>query len=287
MNRPFRSVGPLAVALLLAATQAAYAQGGLSSGSTGSAAVIGPVTVNGSSASTTVSLGSLHVDLAITFEQVVGLTPASLGLSARLLTAAELASRVADPRVGLAAGLPLVVRIEPPAAGGLSFSGVASVDVHTHNLEFTANSPLRLYKAPLGGTFADVTESMGMGSYRARGSVGGFSELLIVADLRPSPVAVDDKLARLQALVESNRSRMPAALADAFDDQLAEVEAAWEAGDVHGAIAELNAFSAAVQSVAGNPLPNVWRSSRDLTNVAGELRAAATTLRFSLNLAAG
>jgi len=32
-------------------------------------------------------------------------------------------------------------------------------------------------------------------------------------------------------------------------------------------------------------VPNVWRSARDLDNTAGNLRAAAGTLRFSLALA--
>ena len=280
MSRSSRSTASLALALALAATAASAQLGGAPP-----AATVGAVTVNGSTASTSVVAGSLQLDLAVSFEQVVGLTPASLGISARVISASELVGRLGS-QVSLASGLPLLVRIEPPADGGLSFSGVASIDVHTHNLSFTANSPLRLYKAPLGGTFVDVTESMGMGSYRARGSTGGFSEFLILVDLRPAASAVTAKLDYLDALVAAYASAMSPELAAALGDQVDAIRAAWTAGNTLGAVDQVNAFSAAVQAVAGNPLPNVWRSSRDLTNVAGELRAAAATLRFSLNLAA-
>jgi hypothetical protein len=39
-----------------------------------------------------------------------------------------------------------------------------------------------------------------------------------------------------------------------------------------------------VHDHSGTAIPDVWRSSRDLVNAAGELRAAARTLRFSLSL---
>jgi hypothetical protein len=279
MTRITHITASLALALALAGSAEAQI------GALGSTSGVGPISINGSTASTTIAIGGLQLDLTITFEEVVGLTPDNLGLSARLATATELVGRLGDPEVSMAAGFPLVVIVEPPAAGGLSFSGVATIDVHTHDLEFTADCPLRLYKAPLGGTFADITESMGMGSYRARGSTGGFSELLIVADLRSAATVVADKLDRLQALVETYGEAMPVELAEALEDQVGAIRAAWNAGDVRGAITEVNTFSSAVVATAGNPLPNVWRSSRDLVNVAGDLRAAAATLRFSLNLA--
>ena len=282
MNRV--ALAGVIVALLLPAAVA----GQLVQGTTlpPSAEATPTVTVNGSTATTTVALGDLRLDVSITFEQVVGLTPSSLGLSARLVTPAELVGRFGDPDIALAAGLPLVVRIEPPASSGLSFSGVAAIDVHTHDLEFVPDCPLRLYKAPLGGTFVDITESMGQGSYRARGSTGGFSELLIVADLRPDAVAVEEKIDALDALLAAHAESIPDDLEAAFLDQAAVIRAAWNAGEVMAAIDAVNDFAAAVQATAGNPLPNVWRSARDIANVAGDLRSAATTLRFSLNLAA-
>jgi hypothetical protein len=253
----------------------------------GGGGLLGPVTVNGSAVSASLGIGDLRVDVGITFEQVVGLTPANLGLSARLLSPTEVLTRLNHPLLSAPIALPLVIVVEPPATGGLSFSGVAAIDVHTHNLSFTVDSPLRLYKAPAGGRFVDVTESMGMGSYRARGSIGGFSEFLIVVDLRPTDDAVEAKLDRLDTLLADFAELMPGELASVLAGQAGAIRAAWGAGDAMGAIDATNTFASAVQATAGNPLPNVWRSSRDLTNVAGELRAAAATLRFSLNLAAG
>ena len=283
MTRTSRMTAMLALAFAVAgAAQAQRAADAPLLGGQGSV-TIGPISIDGNDATTTISAGTLRLDLGIHFEQVVGLTPASLGLSARLLSPSELQNFLGSPSLSVA--LPIVVRIEPPPSGGLSFSGVAGIDVHTHNLEFTANCPLRLYKAPLGGTFVDVTESMGMGSYRARGSTGGFSEFVIVVDLRNHPSVVTDKINRLDALLAAHSAAMPPALADALADQVDAIRAEWVAGDAIGAIDQVDAFSAAVQAVAGNPLPNVWRSARDIANVAGDLRAAAATLRFSLNLA--
>jgi hypothetical protein len=37
-----------------------------------------------------------------------------------------------------------------------------------------------------------------------------------------------------------------------------------------------------VKQNSGAAIPDVWRSSRDVVNVAGDLRAGASTLKFSL-----
>ncbi len=48
------------------------------------------------------------------------------------------------------------------------------------------------------------------------------------------------------------------------------------------AIQKIESFESTVEQASSSEIPDVWRSSRDLTNVAGELRAAASTIRFSL-----
>lgn len=245
------------------------------------------VTIDGNRATVTLAAGGVSVDLAITFEQVVGLTAANLGISARVASPAELAGRLPDGALtSLPAGFPLMVTVEPPSSGGLSFSGVAAVEVHTHDLSFTADSPLRLFKAPIGGAFADVTESMGMGSYRARGSSGGFSQFLILADLRSDSAVVEQKLDQLDAAFARGAGAMPPAVRSVLQSSLGAIRSAWDGGDVRGAIAAAEDFAAAVKAAAdAGSVPNVWRSARDLENVAGNLRAAAATLRFSLALA--
>ena len=60
---------------------------------------------------------------------------------------------------------------------------------------------------------------------------------------------------------------------------------AYAGGNLVAAIEYLEAFGERVLAASGNGLPNVWRSSRDLTNVAGSLRSATSTLRYSLTLA--
>lgn len=246
-----------------------------------------PVTIDGNKASVTLGAGGVSVDVSITFEQVVGLTAANLGISARLVSPAELVGRLPDATLtSLPAGFPLLVSVEPPSSGGLSFSGLTSIELHTHDLSFLADSPLRLFKAPAGGAFADVTESIGMGSYRARGSTGGFSELLIIADLRGDADVVEAKLDLLDATFAAGSSSIAPAVRGDLQSSLLAIRAAWDSGDVRGAIAAATSFGDAVKAAAnaGN-VPNVWRSARDLQNVAGNLRADAGTLRFSLALA--
>ncbi len=245
------------------------------------------VTIDGNRATVTLGAGGVSVDLAITFEQVVGLTAANLGISARLASPAELAGRLPDGALtSLPAGFPLLVTVEPPSSGGLSFSGVAGVEVHTHDLSFTADSPLRLFKAPVGGAFADVTESMGMGSYRARSTGGGFSQFLILADLRSDSDVVEQKLDQLDAAFARGAGAIPPSVSGVLQSALDAIRAEWDGGDVRGAIAAAEDFAAAVKAAAdAGSVPNVWRSARDLDNVAGNLRAAAGTLRFSLSLA--
>jgi len=245
------------------------------------------VTIDGNKASVTLGAGGVSVDVTLTFEQVVGLSAAGLGLSARTVSPVELVGRLPDGTLtSLPAGFPLMVTVEPPAAGGLSFAGVAQVDVHTHDLAFVGDSPLRLFKAPVGGAFVDITESMGMGSYRARGSTGGFSQFLIIADLRGDADVVEAKLDLLDATFAAGSSSIAPAVRGNLQSSLNAIRAAWNSGDVRGAMTAATAFGDAVKTAAnaGN-VPNVWRSARDLQNVAGNLRAAAGTLRFSLALA--
>lgn len=245
------------------------------------------VTIDGNKASVTLAAGGVSVDLTLTFEQVVGLNAANLGLSARVVSPSELVGRMPDATLtSLPAGFPLMVTVEPPASGGLSFSGVTNVEVHTHDLSFTADCPLRLFKAPIGGPFADITESMGMGSYRARGSSGGFSQFLIVADLRSDSDVVEQKLDALDAAFAKGAAAIPASIRSGLQASLGSIRTAWNGGDVRGAISAAESFAAAVKAAAdAGAVPNVWRSARDLDNVAGNLRAAAGTLRFSLSLA--
>ena len=245
------------------------------------------VTVDGNQASVTLGAGGVSVDLHLEFEQVVGLSAANLGISARAVTPGELVGRLPDGALTtLPAGFPLMVTIEPPSSGGLSFSGVYDIELHTHDLAFTADSPLRLFKAPVGGPFVDITQGIGMGSYRTRSTGGGMSQFLIVADLRPASAVAEQKLDALDALFAAHAAAIPAGVRSQLQALLADARGKWDDGDVRGAIAATGTFADSVKAAAdAGAIPNVWRSTRDLANVAGQLRAAAGTLRFSLALA--
>lgn len=243
------------------------------------------VAVEGNELSAEISLpGGIGADLTLGFEQAVGLTEENAGLSARLVNPLDpdLLSRLLQ--ASIPAGFPVLIRIEPPAEGGLSFSGVASISLHTHNLDFVPGTPLRLFAAPLGGRFEDITESVGMGSYRCRGRKGSFSEFLILVDLRPLRLSIREKLERLDLTLDENAASIAAPVLSELTALAADIRAAYEAGQKQQAIDKTDQLLDVVRRNSGSGIPNVWRSSGDLANVAGLLRAAGETLRFSLGL---
>ncbi len=244
------------------------------------------VRVEGNVATAEIALGATSATLTVRFENVVGLTPANLGLSARLVdpTSPGFVTRLTSG-VSLPAAFPLVVKISPPATGGLSFSGTVAVELYTHDLQYTIGSPFRLYSAPDGGAFSDITNFVGSGSIRSGGSKADFSEFIIAADLRPLPAAIQDKYARLGSLLNQHAGSMNASLYSELRSLYDASARAYAGGAIVAAIQYLEAFSSRVKAASGSGLPDVWRSSRDLTNVAGSLRSAAQTLRYSLTLA--
>ncbi len=253
-----------------------------------SAQGIANLTISGNQVTASLDLAGISADLALTFEQSVGLTASNLGLSAQLVDLHDLnlLSRLpSGTLVTLPAAFPVLLRVQPPPSGGLSFSGIYTLDLHTHNLQLTGNCPLRLFSASDGGPFEDITVTMGTGSYRVRGTKGSFSDFLIVADLRPQAVAVNQKFDALGGLLSTYAGAIPGPVLDDLTHQLQTARAYYQVGDNVDAATAVNGFAATVQRNSGTGIPDVWRASGDLPNVAGRLRAAAGTLSFSLSLA--
>ena len=242
-----------------------------------------PVAVTASGDSATVIVGNPAaplLDLTLDFDDAQGLSPASLGVSANLVSvnSTALLARMPGSLVTVPAELPAMVSIEPPTLGGLAFDRRVHVDLHTHALPYTAGSRFRLFKAPLGGAFRDVTAAVEPGSVRTRGTTGGFSQFVVVLDLRPTDAVVDEKLDFLRGqagLLAATESAPLDALIDQVDQAVAD-------GRFADAMAGVDALRARVSARAGLHIPQQWRATRDSANVAGELLAGLDTLAFSI-----
>jgi hypothetical protein len=243
-----------------------------------------PVDVSVSGKTATVVVGTpLHpiADLTFAFDDVSGLSAQSLGVSAQLVNITDpgLLARLPDASLTqLDSALPLLVTVEPPGAGGLSFRRSGRFELHTHLLPYTAGSFFRVLKAPLGGQFRDVTEEIAPGSVRARSRYGGFSQFLVIADLRETSTVVAEKIAYLRARADA----LPAGEQPAFDALLDGIEAAVASADYADAIAAVDALGARATARAGTHIADQWRATRDVDNHAGELIAGAATLKFSI-----
>ncbi|GAB3728045.1 hypothetical protein GCM10028862_05170 [Luteimonas pelagia] len=273
-SNPFRLLAAslLVSAALLLANRAAFAQ-----------AV--PVDVDISGDTATIEIGGMPghplADMTLTFDDADGLSASSLGVSAKLVSLDDPALLARLPNLQLTrldSALPLLVTVEPPAAGGLAFDRTVRVEIHTHALAYEAGSSYRLFKAPLNGAFRDITDEVAPGSVRARGTTGGFSQFLVLADLRETGAVIDAKLAWLRGRV----AMLPATEQGAFDALVDDAEAAVDAGDHAAAIAALDSLRARAAARAGTHLPQTWRATRTSENHAGELIAGAATLAYSV-----
>jgi hypothetical protein len=237
-------------------------------------------TVSGNVA--TVQVGTPAQPLAevtLTFDDANGLSASSLGVSARMvdITDPALLSRLPGGLLQPDSLFPLLIAIEPPATGGLSFHRTVRVEVHTHALTYTPGSSYRLFNAPLNGAFRDNTDEVAPGSVRARGTTGGFSQFLVLTDLRETDGVIAAKTAWLRDRIDS----LPAAEQPAFDALLDGFQSSLATGAYADAIAALDAFRARAADRAGTALADEWRATRDTDNQAGELMAGAATLKFS------
>ena len=241
-------------------------------------------TISGNELTARIELpGGVAADLSVKFESVVGLNANALSISASLVSPKDplLLSRLGSG-LSVPSGFPVVVKIEPTASSALAFEGVYNLSIYTHNLTLTANSPLRLYRSPSGGSFQDMTGYLQSGSVRAGGSGPGFSEFLIAADIRPVDGVIVSKFDGLEGQLSSNSSAITPAVAADLQQRLNAARAAYNTGALASAIDGVAGFADEVKKQSGAAIPNVWRANGGPTNVAGLLRAGADTLKFSL-----
>jgi len=244
-----------------------------------------PLTISGNEASATIALpGGLGADLTLTFEDVVGLNPSALTVSASVLSPTD--TGVLSRLGGLLppAGLPMLLKINPPASSALTFSGIVTISLHTHNLNLVPNLTFSLFSSSAGANFRDITVTEGIGSYRVGGSTGGFSEFIIVLDLRPIDGVISGKFDAIQLMLNDYGDLMAPGIASSLQTRLDQARADVAAGQLTAAANDMTAFSAFVKTSSGAGIPDVWRANdSSRPNVAGSLRAAADSLRFSIN----
>jgi hypothetical protein len=242
--------------------------------------------VNGNTLQAEIEAGAVSASLTIQFENVVGLTPTSLGLSVQTiqLLDASLLARLGSG-VSVPAEFPVLLKVEPSPASGLSFGGIVSIELYTHALQYVPGTSLRMFSARSGEAFSDITTSAGSGSYRSGGTKGEFSEFIIVTDLRTAPAVITAKYAALADLLAGYAGQIDDGVRAELEGLHGASQQAWQSDARVAAIQYIEAFAAKVVEHSGDAIPDVWRSAGDLDNLAGELRAKAATLRFSLTLA--
>lgn len=279
----------------------------------GSACAQVDVSIVGDSAHATILLadgnGASHeAEVTIDFDTPRNLSITSLGLSAALFDPND-ASFAARLPVGIVVdpAFPMIVTVEPPSydwifasdfapdedgTGALSFLNTYHVEIHTHDLVYEPYSNYRLLKAPVGGSFADVTDDVLQGSTRARGRGGAFSQFVIGRN------TVAPGLPALLGVILPKATALTTRLLTAVLDDVLRLQLTNLLTDVvqiivggvlnpvlacTNAIVPLDDFIADVeQGAVDGDIANLWRAQHDVVNDTGELLSLAHTLRFSL-----
>ena len=237
--------------------------------------------------------GHFTAEFELEFEAqgLQNLTAQCLGITADVLDAAEISDieqhrlphgdhQTIDP------AFPVRVTVEPPAGCGLTFQNHYDVTFETEDLLYTPSGPYRLVKAPLGGQFHYVTGSVTQGSVRSRGRTGAFSEFIIINDSAPTySIDCQDEYTTLQSRIDA--AQMSPTARQALTVDLAVSRAAYEARNYADAIQRLAIFDQHCVEYSGASLPNVWRSTRDLDNVEGDLVGNTDSLRFMMGRLSG
>ncbi len=276
--------------------------------STASAQVV--VSILGNQALAHISLASgpviYEADVTITFDAPVNLTVAELNLTASLVNPLDPALLARLSSCGFPCAIdpafPVIVTVEPPTLpqlfhsafeegepenGNLGFLNTYEFELHTANIDCVGvlagpcpTTQYRLFKAPVGGNFKDITSSVLKGSVRARGRGGEFSQFLIVQDARLSTTVEQAKAMDLKTRIQA--ASIPSVLRNNLLAQLASVQVSFGLSDYAMAIITLDQLIASVQANAGGAIANAWSSDHTLVNDAGEVLALSQTLRYTL-----
>ena len=226
------------------------------------------------------------LDVILEFPNEVGDTTEAFSITATDIDHRDPAYLNRLPRnVTIPSAFPVLVKISPRPGTRPAFRGAFTVELRTRDLELVNNSPLRLFKAASAtAEFADVTNSLAIGSYRVSGDGGDFSEFLIVNDKRSTAQVITDKLDRLEDLLAALAPQIssPTVLGE-LQDLLATARAHAAKRRQTQAIAALEEFIAVIGDHSGEAVPDLFlHNSR--SSAAGLLTAGAKSLQLSLTL---
>ena len=244
--------------------------------------------------------GSYDAEVTITFDSPTGLSVEALNLTAETVVPSDPAVTTRLPLgTTVEPAFPVMITVEPLDRGlfygngfgeseigdnDLAFHNSYSIEIHTHELIYVSNSKYRVFKAPVGGAFADVSEDVLPGSVRMRGRGGEFSQFVAVRDDRLPLLVATEKLTALT--LRTVASNLNGVLEGQLLDLLTSVGTAILLLQIDDAIAAVDSYLGIVDAEAGDDIANYWRAHRDLQNDAGALQSLAHTLRFSLSSAA-
>lgn len=261
------------------------------------------VVINGNTADAMISLTdsngrTFDAEVTIVFDTPRNLSVDSLNLTAQLVDPNDPQIQARLPSgVSVDPAFPMLVTVEPidyhraipfsvrgPGSNAdLRFLNTYEFEVHTADLIYTTDSPYRLFKAPIGASFEDITEDVLPGSTRARGRGGEFSQFLVVNDTRSLVVVVLQKAQALLAALTASGALVCPGLLPQLIQIAKQIVLDIVLLDFAGALGQVDALIAQIEANAGTCIPNVWRAERDVTNEAGLLLKLAETLRFTLN----
>jgi DNA-binding GntR family transcriptional regulator len=233
-----------------------------------------------------VTAAGRRVDVILEFPNEVGDTTDAFEITAVDINHRDPAYLSRLPRnVTIPSAFPVLVKITPRPGTRPAFRGAFSVELRTRDLELVNNSPLRLFKAAdAQGDFADITESLAIGSYRVRGNGGTFSEFLIVNDKRSTQQVILDKLDALEEQLTALAPQISSpAVLDELQDLLATARSFAARKKQTQAIDALEELIAVVADNSGEAIPDLFvQGSR--SSAAGLLTAGAKSAQLSLTL---
>jgi hypothetical protein len=232
-------------------------------------------------------LGSgLSLTVNLRFEGSQALELDAFSISADLIDVNDPALLTRIPAgVTIPSEFPVLVEVGHGIAAAQAFRGAFSLEIETDDLDFYADTPLRLFKAVSStASFADISSTLGLGSYRVRGASGSFSQFMILADLRELDAVITDKYNRLNALLDTYAGAIDTTVASDLQGLLDQATLDYQAGLYREAVDGIDAFLDLVEAEAGNGIPDIWHISDGRVNIAARLHGEARTLRFSLVL---